>query len=350
MNRLATIAALTDPGLFSKLSGPVAEIHIEPLHAIGFSASELERAIVVFENGNTKSFVLKKTDRQVDWLSQRSHDGVGREAALLEEPLLEKIWNYLYCPYIAFARENKLTGLLMEDLSAYLFPDVREPIDVKSEDIILDTISSVHAAFWESEEIKKLSWLTGPHDYFNLLRPGVHEQDSHCAPPDKIRDNILQGWKAAQQLLPVKVKNYLTSPVEEMFKPWKDLPLTLLHGDLKIANMALLPGGRLALFDWPMVGCAPCGIELGWYLAVNATRLARTKEDLINTYRSFLQSHLSFIIDEKLWNRIVQLSVVSGAITLLWSKALGRQSGTQKGKEEWDWWSSKLEVIVEKMK
>jgi hypothetical protein len=349
MNRLATIAALTDPALLATISGLAAEVHIEPLTTIGFSASELQKVTVVVKNGNTQKFVLKKTNRQADWLSQRSHDSVGREAALLEEPILQKIWNYLHCPYLAFAREGYLTGLLMEDLSAHLFPDVREPVDIKSEDIILNNISCVHAAFWESEEIKKISWLAGPYDYFNLLHPGVHEQDSYCPPPDKIREHILEGWKLALQLVSAKAKNYLTSPVEVIVEPWKDLPVTLLHGDLKIANMAIVSEDRLSLFDWPLVGCAPCGVELGWYLAVNSTRLARTKEDVFIKYRSFLQSNLSFIINEKLWRRIEQLAIVTGAIMLLWNKALGRQSGTQKGKEEWDWWSGRLEEVLRTM-
>jgi thiamine kinase-like enzyme len=349
MNRFATIAALTEPGPLGSITGPITTVHTEPLHTIGFSASELQKLTVVFETGNTQSFIVKKTDRQADWLSQRSRDGVGREAALLEEPCLQQIWNKLHCPYVAFAREGKQLGLLMEDLSTYLFPDVREPIDAEAEKVILDSISSVHAAFWEEAEIKKLSWLTRPQDYFNLLRPGAHEEDEYCAPPDKIREHILQGWELALQLLPVNVKNFLTLPVEEIFAPWKDLPVTLLHGDLKIANMALLPGGKLSLFDWPMVGYAPCGIELGWYLAVNATRLAQTKEEVVLTYRNCLQSHLPFLIDEKLWDRMMQLAIVTGSIMLLWSKALGKQSGTEKGKQEWDWWSGRLEEVVERV-
>src|SRR6266571_95344 len=80
------------------------------------------------------------------------------------------------------------------------------------------------------------------------------------------------------------------------------------------------------------VGWGPCSIELGWYLAVNSTRLARSKEELIITYRCLLESHLKFSIPEKTWLRMIDLAIITGTMMLLWNKALAYQSGTQRGK------------------
>ena len=66
------------------------------------------------------------------------------------------------------------------------------------------------------------------------------------------------------------------------------LPWTLLHGDAKVANFALLPGRRVAAFDWQLLGIGPATLDLGWYLAVNAGRLARPKEHVIARYRDLL--------------------------------------------------------------
>jgi hypothetical protein len=106
--------------------------------------------------------------------------------------------------------------------------------------------------------------------------------------------------------------------------------------------MAIVPGERLALFDWPLVGCAPCSIELGWYIAVNATRLAGTKEAFLTKYRNSLQTHLKQTIDEETWQQIIKLAIVSGALMMLWSKALGRS----RSEEEWEWWNNRLEEVV----
>jgi thiamine kinase-like enzyme len=346
MKRFRFIADLTDAKMLGQLIGPVTGITTATLSGIGFSGSTLYRVGASLETGNTRNFILKETSLNNDWLSLRSHDPIGRETALLEEDKLAKVWNVIHCSYVAFAREKDRTGLLMDDLSEYLFPDTREPIDVTSEDIIIDKITSIHALFWDSNEIRKLSWIARPIDYLSMLGPREHKEDDYCPPPEKLRSNISEGWKLALQLLPSATKNVLTKPAEEIFEPWKDLPVTLLHGDLKIANMAILPGNKLALFDWPATGRAPCSMELGWYLAVNATRLARTKEEFINKYRSLLESHLQFSIDENTWHRMKKLAVVTGAMMLLWNKALGWRSGTQKGKDEWEWWKDQLQDAI----
>ena len=175
---------------------------------------------------------------------------------------------------------------------------------------------------------------------------GIHEQDEFCPPPETIRENMKLGWELALENIPRSISNQLTGPPDQLMESWSDLPVTLLHGDLKIANMAILPPGHLVLFDWPMIGCAPCAIELGWYLSVNATRLARSKENVLLKYRSYLQTHLGYSLDNKLWERMTDLAIFSGARMMLWSKALGLKSGTQKGREEWEWWIENLQLAT----
>lgn len=348
MKRFDSIPGLTNPELLCKLTGPIAVINKTLLSAVGFSGSVLERVEVELRSGLKRNFILKYTRIEADWLSQRAKDQVGREAALLSESCLSGLWNIIHCPYVAFASENGEIGLLMDDFTNYLFPDVREPIDIKSEDLIIDTIASLHASFWNSSEIKKTNWLINSYNYLEVLGPGEHKSDKYAPPPDKIKNSMQEGWNIALQLLPAEIKNILIKPAKEIFEPWKDLPVTLLHGDAKIANMAILPSGKVVVFDWTYVGWGPCGIELGWYMAVNSTRLARTKEDLFRKYRTCLESHLKFTIHEETWSGIAELAIITGTMMMLWNKALGYQAGTQRGKDEWEWWVAHLKNVVRK--
>jgi thiamine kinase-like enzyme len=242
--------------------------------------------------------------------------------------------------------EKGQIAMLMNDLSAYLLPDVKEPIDLQTEAIILNTLASLHAGFWESTEIKKIDWLKTPEQYFNAFGPGEHLTDSFAPPPQNILDSMNQGWELAFDLLPEEIKSMFLQPAEKIMKRGEDLPTTFLHGDTKLPNMALMPNSRIAAFDWAFAGQGRCSIDLGWYIAINSTRLARTKEDVILLYRTFLESHLNHPIEEETWIRMVDLAVFTGAKMLLWNKALGYRSGTERGKSEWNWWIQKLQIVV----
>jgi hypothetical protein len=175
----------------------------------------------------------------------------------LDEDNLLEIWKSVDCPYVAFAMEKGQIAVLMNDLSAYLLLDVKEPIDLQTEATILNTLASLHASFWETIEIKKLDWLKTPQQYFEALGPGEHLTDSFAPPPKKVLESMNQGWAIALDMLPEEVKAMFLQPAEKIMERWKDLPTTFLHGDTKLSNMALMPADKIAAFDWAFAGQGP---------------------------------------------------------------------------------------------
>jgi aminoglycoside phosphotransferase (APT) family kinase protein len=138
--------------------------------------------------------------------------------------------------------------------------------------------------------------------------------------------------------VPEEVAQKLTRPGREWAQEWDDLPRTLLHGDVKVANFAIVEGGKVAAFDWAMCGAGPCSVDLGWYLAVNASRLAGTKEEVIARYRALLGIDLG----DATWRRLEDAAIILGARMLLWAKAAALESGRAGAQEEWDWWMERL--------
>ncbi|MDX1579776.1 MAG: phosphotransferase, partial [Gemmatimonadota bacterium] len=135
----------------------------------------------------------------------------------------------------------------------------------------------------------------------------------------------------------------LSRPAAEIAAPWAKLPHTLVHGDSKVANFAVLPGNRLCALDWAFVGRAPCTVEIGWYVAVNAPRLTGSKGDTFRRYRTLLEGHLGRALDDGLWERLEEAGVVCGARMLLWSKATAVAAGREGAEAEWAWWEARLE-------
>ena len=121
--RLGCLADLTDPASLGAVS-----VREEPLSTVGFSGATHRRLVAVLPSGETRRFVLKLCDPAREWTAIRSGDRVGREWSLLAERSLDAVWDAFVSPYVAYAVERGRSGLLMEDLGAHVFPDVREPI------------------------------------------------------------------------------------------------------------------------------------------------------------------------------------------------------------------------------
>ena len=342
--RLPSIDALSDPDALTAVVGPVASIERSPLVTLGYTytGNTLEKLDLRLESGGRQTLVLKRTVNTLNWPAWRSGDAVGREAALLAEPALTGVWEVLECPYRAFAVSGGDAGLLMDDLSDHLLPDIDEPIAVADEDMLLSALAALHARFWESD-VLRLPWLAAPVVRFALLGPQSATEEARRPSPDVFFDDVRRGWAMAFSRLPPNVTDLLSREASVLAAVCAGLPSTLLHGDAKVANFALLPGRRVTAFDWQLLGAGPATLDLGWYLAVNAGRLARPKEHVIAHYRDLLESHLTHPLSNLLWERMVSIGILSGALMLLWAKALSlEESGSPHAAEEWNWWVTQL--------
>ena len=340
--RRERIEELTDRAFLASILGPVRELRRESMGTPGFSGSTHERFHADLEDGDRVSLVLKRTRLDTDWTAYRSGDSQGRESLLLGSPELARIWEIFSSPYVAFATGPGEVALLMHDLAPYLLPDVREPISVAAEDALLSRLAALHAAHWGAP---LPVWLTRPADAFSILGPVCLGRDPCPPPPPPMKDRVIEGWDEAFRRMPEAVARMLRMPPEEHERELAHLPRTLVHGDGKVANFAFLPGDRVAAFDWAMAGWAPASNELGWYLAVNASRLARPKEAVMERYRGRLEAARGAPLEESLWQDLASAAVRGGALMLLWSKALAVRDGRPGAQREWDWWIERLEAI-----
>jgi len=87
-------------------------------------------------------------------------------------------------------------------------------------------------------------------------------------------------------------------------------------------------------------------VDLGWYLAINASRLARPREEVLRRYRSRLEAALGRKLDEPLWSRLAAAAMLTGALMLLWSKALALEAGSERARAEWEWWMESLSRLA----
>lgn len=348
MLRLAFVSDASDRNALAAVTGPIQSITRSPFSTVGYTGATHERLELTLEDGTERRLVVKRTRPSVDWTSVRSGDRIGREAAMLAEPALIPIWRAFSCPYLAYAIEGDAIALVMEDLTPHVLPDVRQPIAEEQEERLLHALTAMHAHFWTEaghpSAVLDLPFLARPEHHIGML-------DACCAVdtravevlPQNLRESVTRGWMAALERLPPPLFALMTTPAPEMAPFWEKLPRTIIHGDAKIANFALQPDG-VAAFDWALVGAGPASIDIGWYLAVNATRLARSKEDTLARYRRMLTEQLAAPLTPAVWATMVRSAVIFGARMLLWSKALALEAERPGALDEWNWWIEQLEV------
>ena len=337
-------ASLAEPGTLERVLGPVAGVSASPLATPGFSGSTHTRLRVRLAGGDVRLLVLKRTRVADDWLSARTGDRVGREGQLLGETAVQGVWSAFACPYLAWATAGGQVALLMEDLSAYLLPDVREPIAEACEERLLAATAAMHAHFWDASVLDR-PWLAQPEQLLGILNAATLEALAPAGFPHPVVERAHQGWRVAFARLPARAAAQLREPPRAIAERGLGLPRTLTHGDLKVANFAWLPDGRVAAFDWAVAGACPVAMELAWYLSVNATRLPGTKEQSVDRYRRLLEAALGRPLGEVFWKQTVDYAVLAGAAMILWSKALALEAGGDRARDEWDWWVARLDAM-----
>ena len=110
---------------------------------------------------------------------------------------------------------------------------------------------------------------------------------------DAVGERILPGWDAFDRLAPPSVRRLVTDLGNDptpLVEALRRQPSTLIHGDLKLANVGLAPDDSVELVDWQMVSVAPVAVELGWFLVANVASLPLPADAVLARYESLAGS------------------------------------------------------------
>jgi hypothetical protein len=107
-----------------------------------------------------------------------------------------------------------------------------------------------------------------------------------------VGERFLEGWAAFDARASAAARDLVqslgTDPTP-LVAALGGLPSVGLHGDLKLANVALLPDDAVAFIDWQMTLQAPVAVELGWFLVANSASLPVAPDAVLDGYREALQ-------------------------------------------------------------
>jgi hypothetical protein len=309
----------------------------------------------------SERFVLKRTSPARDWIVRATLDDDIREAAIASTHLL-----FLGpagrpgVPYVGAAADGDAAAILMPDLSAELIawerPSHAGRLSVDDLDRVLDAVARLHAMPWwvGHPDEPPIPWCPLPERILLLARPSA---ERYRADGNPVGDRFLAGWEAFDRLATPAAQDVvrrLSNDPSPLLDALGELPSVGLHGDLKLANVALAGPTDILLIDWQMTCYAPVAVELGWLLVSNVELLPEPPDAILARYRASVEWHsgrfgaggvgsmdMARVVGD--WEAQVDLALLVGLLLRGWRKGLDAESGVKlasgvTAEEDLEWW------------
>lgn len=195
------------------------------------------------------------------------------EPALWTGGLTRSLPAPLSCPTIdvAFHRERGECWMLMDDVSAGVAP--RGTFDEGSFRGLLDGLARLHARYWEQEARSGELPILTLQQHTAMFADPCAAVGGRAGRPDWVPE-VLDKVFLFRTYVPVLLDVLgsadgdfyldLCEHRERWLAPLSRLPQTVIHGDLRRANIATLPSA-ISLFDWDFACRAPAAADLAWY-------------------------------------------------------------------------------------
>ncbi len=295
----------------------LAGINERPFPNDGWSGATL----TLLERGDQR-FVLKRVPPGGGWIGEATRDGaIPREAwfAAAGPPLPRP----LVAPYLgAGLGGDGSVGIVMPDLTATLLP-WDSPIGIETLDRVLAGLVALHTAAWPPGFLDPAAaWACPIRARVTLIARRPRERRG--AARDAVGDRILPGWDAWDRHATPAARELIAALDAEpgpLVAALDTLPVSLLHGDMKLANVGVRADDRIELIDWQMVMAGPVAVELGWLLVSNVAALPLPAADVLERYRG-----LRLDGGGAAWDREADLAWIVGLLLRGWRKGMDAEA------------------------
>jgi Phosphotransferase enzyme family len=254
----------------------------EPFPNDGWSGAEMR----LLRRGHNR-YVLKRDSLAGDWIARATADG----------PVLREAWFAAAGPALpspirnpalggAFDAETGGSAVLMPDLTGVLF-DWNATLAIEQLDIVFAGLARLHAHPWVAAGALPPGAPWCPlRERVSLICRSSLERPGPAR--DAVAERLLPGWDLFDRLATPAARDVvdaLSADPGPLVRALEGQPATLIHGDLKLANVGIAADGSVEIVDWQMVMSAPVAVELGWFLVANVNALPLAADAVLDRYR-----------------------------------------------------------------
>jgi hypothetical protein len=304
----------------------------ELLVSDGKSGSQLERGWL--DDGS--AIVIKHADIRRDWIMQATGDE-GRIARLWAEGVFEQLPDGIDHAMLEVHQTPSGAVIVMRDVSASLFSTGAHLRSGHRR--VLRAAAEVHHAFVD----RPVASLCPLEACYAFLSPSVCARfaDGHEVPRLAI-----EGWSRFHDIVAddvVQAISAIHNDPARLAAELLALPSTLIHGDLKLANLGE-GRGRVIMLDWgTLTTWAPPAVDYAWYLAINGAAIGDNHEQLLHDVRQAAGDADRTALGFALIGALAQLG---------WEKALAATAddeGTRRRERDGlAWWSAQARTALER--
>src|SRR5687767_5374623 len=201
-----------------------------------------------------RRYVLKRTSLATDWIARATRDDDLREGWLAARPPEATAWlPRTSIAYLGAAADGDGVAILMPDLSTELIAWERPGYDPVIDDPtlrrVIEAVARLHAMPWsrvlesaaERASEPPPPWCPLAERLTLLARPSAA---AYASDGNAVGQRFLAGWDAFDRRAPEAARELVRALGEDpgpLVAALAKLPSVGLHGDLKLANVALLP-------------------------------------------------------------------------------------------------------------
>jgi hypothetical protein len=315
----SSVDQMLEPAELSRLLGrDVSTVETEPVAGLQGS-TDADFLAVSVDGEATPGLLVKHVHPTTDWVALFTDDRRRRAVRLWSEGVLARMPSAVEPAVVACAEWADGYGILMPHLGSYVL-ESHVPQPAWMDGAILDAMAAMHAVFWEDPR------LADP----TLGLCSIDSQVKNISPrrtrqvfgeePGGTRW-VIEGWEEA---LPAIIDPGLARdlqsliddprPIAEALAPY---PKTLVHGDIRSANVGLSEDGgstQCHFLDWGRSAFAAPSADLGFYLGFTAIEWQASVDERIATYESRLRAHLGARWPVDAWERQREVGLLAGLL------------------------------------
>lgn len=338
-----SVDAMLEPTELGALLGrPVDSVALAPMTTLGWSSTESDFREVLVDGEATPAAVLKLVRWSRDWHAIATEDTLGREVTIWECGVLDRLPPAMGHAVRGAARFADGAALLMDDLTRHLLPD-EVPATPDRARGVLHAMAAMHASFWEDPPTGDLGAAICPLErLLTRLSATTLTSLGGVLPDNELVATFPEGWDRLASVVDPGVARDLQALADDptpVVTALDHYPTTLLHGDLRSANVAW-DGTRAIAIDWqPTV--APPAYDLAYFVISLSECRGLHPHEAMASYREMLATELSPAACWSWWDDQLDISIAAVVTMLAGIRALAEDDHDPRRDPPWDsihWW------------